>query len=288
MLKSVPKPTHSIDGQKISCDPGNPDFFNDPYPVYDAMRKIGPCFYWNEYEIWCFADHFSVNSILRDRRFGRQLPGVDRVAQAADHLKPFYAFEAGSLLELEPPDHTRLKRLINKAFISRQIETLRPKMAELAHQLIDGFEEASEVDLLSEYAEIIPVNIIAQMLGIPVENSRQLLAWSHAMVAMYQHNRSRQIEDEAVKATQEFSSFVQQIVEQRRISPASDLISHLVVEQEKGGDISDSELITTCILLLNAGHEATVHGLGNGVKALLENFPSPASLFEQPGLTEKI
>ncbi len=273
--------THTISGQSISCDPGNPEFFSNPYPVYDEMRNAGSCFFWKDYGIWCFADHASVNAILRDRRLGRQLPDVDLVELAPDHVKPFYNFESNSILELEPPAHTRLRRLINRAFISRQIETLRPKISNLTHQLIDGFEDKQKINLLTEFAEIIPVQIIAEMLGIPVSHSSQLLAWSHAMVAMYQHNRSRLIEDEAVKATEEFSQFILQIVAERRKNLSGDLISHLIEQQNKGEALSDDELVTTCILLLNAGHEATVHAIGNGVKALLENLENPTSVFRQ-------
>ena len=274
--------THTINGNRVSCDPGNPVFFNNPYPVYDEMRKIGPCFYWEEYGIWCFAGHEGVSSILRDRKLGRQLPDVDIVETAPNHLKTFYRFEANSILELEPPDHTRLRRLINRAFISRQIETLRPRIHDLAHRLIDGFEQKGSVNLLTEYAEIIPVQIIAEMLGVPVEHSDQLLAWSHEMVAMYQHNRSREIEDQAVKATKEFSEFVGDIVKVRRNNLSVDLISHLIEEQNRGEPLSDDELITTCILLLNAGHEATVHAIGNGVKTLLEQVENPTDVFKEP------
>ncbi|MCF6320891.1 MAG: cytochrome P450 [Rhizobiaceae bacterium] len=273
------KPTHKINGQIVSCDPGNPEFYNNPYPVYNEMRAIGPCFFWEEYDIWCFAHHAQVNAILRDRRFGRQLPDSDLVANAPHHLKEFYAFEANSILELEPPHHTRLRRLINRAFVSRKIETLRPKIEKLSHHLIDQFENSQPVDLLKNFAETIPVHVIADMLGIATSNSDQLLSWSHAMVAMYQHNRSRAIEEAAAAATAQFSQFILEVVAERRISPTFDLISHLIAEQNKGEALSDEELVTTCILLLNAGHEATVHAIGNGVKTLLENTNQPAALF---------
>ncbi len=264
------KSSCSVNGTHISCDPGNPEFYNNPYPAYDEMRGVGPCFFWEEYQIWCFAHHDLVNVILRDRRFGRQMPNIDLVAAAKPHLKDFYRFEANSMLELEPPDHTRLRKLVNRAFVSRKIETLRPQIEQLAHKLIDEFPQQKPVDLLQNYAQIIPVRVIAQMLGVPAEMSNQLLSWSHAMVAMYQHNRSRQIEDEAVLATREFSKYIADIVRLRRKQKKDDLISHMIAQQENGGELSDDELITSCILLLNAGHEATVHAIGNGVKALLE------------------
>ena len=273
-------PCTIVDSQ-VSCDPGNAVFFNNPYPVYDEMRAIGPCFYWQEYEIWCFARYDLVSAILRDRRFGRQISDVNHLELAADHVKPFYAFEVYSILELEPPDHTRLRRLINKSFISRKIDSFRPVIHALAHSLIDELEGNGQVNLLSEFAEIIPVQIIAKLLGVDTEHSAQLLRWSHDMVAMYQHNRSREIEEKAVVATTEFSAFIGKILDQRRADPRDDLISHLVQEQKNGEDISDEELITTCILLLNAGHEATVHAIGNGVKTLLENVDNPAALFKE-------
>lgn len=278
----------SINGEQVSCDPGNAEFYKNPYPAYDEMRKIGPCFFWEEYGIWCFARHDLVNAILRDRRFGRQIDEIDPLACAADHVKPFYKFEANSILELEPPVHTRLRRLINRAFVSRKIESLRPQIYDLAHSLIDGFETKGEANLLSEYAEIIPVQVIAKMLGVPIEKSDQLLAWSHAMIAMYQHNRSREIEEAAVCATLEFSSFVLEVVNLRRESPKDDLISHLVGEQNKGEELSDDELVTTCVLLLNAGHEATVHAIGNGIKTLLEKADDPVSLMSSQENTANI
>lgn len=280
--------THTVKGQSVSCDPGNPDFFGNPYPVYDEMRNAGPCFFWEQYNIWCFADHAGVSAILRDRRFGRELPDTDLVETAPDHLKPFYRFEANSILELEPPAHTRLRRLINRAFISRQIETLQPKITLLANQLIDRFEGNQEVNLLTEFAEIIPVQIIAEMLGVPVVHSKQLLSWSHDMVAMYQHNRSRLIEDAAVEATEAFSQFILQLVAERRKRPCDDLISHLVEQQNKGETLSDAELVATCILLLNAGHEATVHAIGNGVKALLECRQNPTLIFKGENKIEAV
>ena len=187
-----------------------------------------------------------------------------------EHLAKFYAFEENSLLEREPPVHTRLRKLVNRAFVSRQVEQLRPRIEALAHQLIDKFESDGKVDLLAEFATPIPVIIIAELLGVPVVMSDQLLDWSHKMVAMYQHNKDREIEDEAVKATLEFSAFIEGYVEKRRENPGDDLISTLIAAEEGGEHLTMDELVTTCMLLLNAGHEATVHALGNGVKTMLE------------------
>ncbi len=260
----------------VSLSPSDPEFVQNPYPTYENWHRDSPVFWWQEYGHWCFAGYEHVQALFRDRRFGREILHVASREELGwpeipEHLAKFYAFEDNSLLEREPPVHTRLRRLVNRAFVSRQVEQLRPRIETLAHQLIDKFEGDGDVDLLAEFATPIPVIIIAELLGVPVDMSDQLLDWSHKMVAMYQHNRSRDIEDDAVKATLEFSSFIETYVEKRRKNPGNDLISTLIAAEEDGEHLSMDELVTTCMLLLNAGHEATVHALGNGVKTILEH-----------------
>ncbi|MGL4441037.1 MAG: cytochrome P450 [Bosea sp. (in: a-proteobacteria)] len=269
-------PSLRINGTNVNLDPRDVAFVQDPYPVYDTVRAIGPAFFWEQYGHWCFASHDAVSALLKDRRFGRQILHVtSREAlgwpEPAPHLAPFHAAERHSLLELEPPDHARLRGLVNRAFVSRQVERLRPRIAELAHRLIDGFVARGEVDLLEAFATPIPVIVIAELLGVPPERAPDLLRWSHAMVAMYQFRRSRQIEDEAAAATKSFVAFLRDYIRDKRRRPADDLISTLIAATEAGERMSEDELISTCILVLNAGHEATVHAIGNGVKALLEH-----------------
>lgn len=271
--------------RNVSLDPGDPDFFNDPYPAYRELRKTVPVFKWEEYGYWCFARHEDVAALLRDRRFGRQILHVMSReelgwAETPSHLKPFYDFERHSLLETEPPVHTRLRGLVNRAFLSRTVERLRPRIAELAHELIDGFAEKREADLLDSFATPIPIFIIAELLGVPTELGPRLLQWSHDMVAMYQARRDEEIERKAVAATIAFSDFMRDYVRERRSRPGDDLLSHLVAAEMQGNALSEDELITTAILLLNAGHEATVHAIANGVKALLEMGHAPLEFGE--------
>jgi len=240
------------------------------------MREAGPCVLWEEYDLCCFTSHDGVNAALRDRRFGRDYSHVMSREEVGlqpipDHLKPFYDFEANSMLEMEPPAHTRLRKLVNRAFVSRQIERLHGEIEELANRLIDRFPTDAAFDLLPAYAEKIPVIVIARLLGVTEELADQLLDWSHRMVAMYQFNRSRRTEDDAVEATLAFSDFVRGFIEEKRQRPADDLITALIAATEDGAKLSMDELITTCVLLLNAGHEATVHGIGNSLKTLLQS-----------------
>lgn len=266
-----------IDAQhrRVSLDPCDEEFYSNPYPAYHAIRSRTPVFIWEEYGHWCLARHEDVNNALRDPRFGRQILHVATREELGwpetpEHLAPFYAFEQHSLLELEPPVHTRLRGLVSKAFLTRQVERLRPEITRQCHELIDRIAHQDEVDLLKAYATPIPIMVICSLLGVPVDMAPQLLAWSHDMVCMYQARRDRALEDAAVKATIAFTNFMRDYVNERRRDPRDDLLSGLIRVNEDGHALSDDELITTAILLLNAGHEATVHTLGNGIRVLLQ------------------
>ena len=275
--------------RSVDLDPREAQFYENPYPTYHELRRKVPAFKWQQYGYWCFAGHEDVNALLRDRRFGRQILHVATreelgLADVPPRLKPFYDFEQHSLLELEPPVHTRLRGLVSRAFLSRQVERLRPKIESLSNQLIDGFEKKDEVDLLSAYATSIPIVVICELLGVPTDKADQLLSWSHDMVAMYMARRDRAVEDTAVAATVAFSDYMRALVNGRRKDLRDDLLSALIRAETEGQKLSENELITTAILILNAGHEATVHSIGNGVKTLLERGvrePITESLIEE-------
>ncbi len=253
----------------LSQSPTDPAFVQNPYPFYDRARAGGDLFFWTDYNLPCATSHAAVGALLKDRRLGREAP-PEHAPKIPDHLAPFYAVEAHSMLEREPPTHTRLRGLVLRAFTSRRIAALSPEIETLAHQLIDRFPDGT-FDLLDAYARPIPVIIIARLLGVPEERADDLLRWSNAMVGMYQARRTRADEDAAIAATNAFTAFIRDYIAEKRRRPADDLISELIAAEEKGQKLSTDELITTCILLLNAGHEATVHTLGNGVKTLIEN-----------------
>lgn len=254
--------------------PTDPDFVQNPYPFYDRARATGPFFHWSDYNLTCTPNAAAVSAILRDRRFGREAP-PEWAPVIPNHLRPFYAVEAHSMLELEPPRHTRLRSLVLRAFTSRRIAALGPDITQLSHDLIDAFP-SGEVDLLRHFGQKLPVIIIARLLGVPESMADDLLRWSNAMVGMYMAGRTRATEDRAVAATEAFVAFLRGYIDARRADPRDDLITHLIAAESEGERLTTDELITTCILLLNAGHEATVHTIGNGVKTLLETA-TPAS-----------
>ncbi len=252
----------------VHQSPVDPGFVQNPYPFYDKARAEGDLVYWDDYKMVAAVSCRSVQALLKDRRFGREVPAeMQRPGPA--HLAPWLTVEAHSLLEAEPPRHTRLRALVMRAFTSRAISALEPSIDDLSHTLIDRFPE-TPFDLLDAFCTQVPVITICRLLGVPENMSPDLLRWSHDMVAMYQASRTRQTEDRAATAAADFTTFLNDYIEQRRTDPRDDLITRLIAAEEDGEKLSRDELVATCILLLNAGHEATVHSLGNGVKTALE------------------
>ncbi len=259
--------------QHLDQSPKDTEFVQNPYPFYDRARASGPFFYWTDYAMVCATSHTGVSAILRDRRFGREIPAPLQ-RPVPPHLAPFYAVEAHSMLELEPPRHTRLRRLVLRAFTSRRIAALTPEITQLCHDLIDAVP-TGPFDLLTTFAQRLPVTIIARLLGVPEDRWRDLMVWSNAMVGMYVAARTRAAEDAAVAATIAFTTFLRAHIDARRTAPADDLITHLIEAEESGDRLTTDEMISTCILLLNAGHEATVHAIGNAAKLLLQSGVRP-------------
>jgi len=253
----------------LNQSPTDPAFVQDPYTFYEKARRDTPVAYWEDYGMLAAFDHATVHALLRDKRLGREVPTELR-KPVPDHLQAFAAVEQHSMLEKEGDTHRRLRGLVLRAFTSRRIANLNDDVIEICNDLIAGFPEG-ELDLIRAYCTQLPVRVIARLLGVPEEHGDDLLRWSNAMVSMYQANRSRVIEDAANTAASEFSAFLHSYIETRRHDPRDDLITNLIAAEEDGVKLSTDELIGTCVLLLNAGHEATVHSMGNAVKTLLEH-----------------
>lgn len=258
----------------LKQNPSDPEFFNDPYTTYEMLHTKLPTFFWQDYGHWCFAAHADVTRLLRDKRLGRQILHVASREEAglpepSPRSMNFDRIDSLSMLQLEPPRHTRLRRLVSRAFVATNVERLRPWIVELANRLIDEFENKPSVDLLTSYAAPIPVAVIAKLLGVPGEMTKQLLEWSHRMVAMYQFNRNQIIEADADLAASDFESYISSLILEKKKRPADDLLSHMCSIKDEM--LSDGEVVSTTILLLNAGHEATVHQTGNAIKAISES-----------------
>ncbi len=276
----------------VSLDGSDPAFYGNPNAVYAALHAHCPTFYWEQQKQWFVTGYDHVNGLLRDRRFGRQILHIASreelgLPEPEPHIAAFDLAERYSLLELEPPEHTRLRTLVNRAFVSRHVEKMKPELEELANRLIDGFADKGEVELLSAFADIIPVTMIARMIGIPEDMGPQLLKWSHSYVRMYMFGRTRADKDAAEQAAREFSDYVKTVIAERRAEPRDDLLTHMIHTEHKGQYLTEDELVSTTIVLLNAGHEATVHQIGNSVRVILDSDYDPAELFRDETATER-
>lgn len=279
------------ENSRASAAPRDPEFFQNPYAFYAERHASQPAFFWEEYGHWCFAGFKEVSALLRDKRFGREILHVATreeigLPEPKPHVADFDLTEKYSLLNLEPPGHTRLRMLVNRAFVSRQVEQLRPRIRQLANEIIDGFEGEESVDLIKAFAAPLPAIIIAEMIGLPAEAAPQLLNWSNRMVTMYMYGVTRETELDANKAAADFMTYLRDVITERRRVPREDLLTHMLTAEQGGEKLSDDEVMSTAILLLNAGHEATVHTTGNGVKSILESGLDPKALFATPEQTE--
>ena len=271
---------------RVRLDPHDAAFVQDPYAAYAFFHDRARAFFWEDFGFWCFAGYDDVNRLLRDRRLGRERPGGYRNfpegADARRHLAAFDAVEAHSLLELEAPVHTRLRTLVNRAFVSRQVERLRPKAEALAHRLVDGFEADGGAELISAFATPIPATIIAEMMGLAAETGPQLVSWSNDMVRMYMHAPTPADAERANASARDFSTFIREQARRVRADPGDDLLSVLTSAHDDGDRLSEDELVSSAILLLNAGHEATVHQTGNAVRAILKQGGDPHRFLATP------
>jgi cytochrome P450 len=259
-------------------DPYSPEFLDDPYPIYARLREESPAFYDPMWELTFFTRHDDVTAILKDRdRFGRDFRHrlePDEVDQ--DLYRRIYPpqwptwarYIRESFIDLEPPRHTRLRRLVSKAFTRRSSEAFRPRLEEAAARIVDRAIESGTLDVIEDFATPIPVAMIAELMGIPAEDHQQVLDWSHTIVKVFDQNVSEADGDAAESATGDFVAYLEEVVETRRTHRGEDLISSMVDVEDAGDTLTDEEIVGTSILTLNAGHEATVHAIGNGLLAL--------------------
>ena len=243
----------------------------DPYPHFEAERRQHPVAWHEETARWLTFDHASADAVLRDRRLGR----LWRDKEPTTRFEPFNLLHRNQMMENEPPDHTRLRRLVAGAFARGHVERLRPRVRELAAHLL-GQVDRDDFDVIGEYAEPLPVLVIAELLGVPADLAPELRAWSQAIVKMYEVAPDQEQQDAAVEAADRFATTIRDIARDRATSPRDDLISDLVAARVSAGADADSvrlsedEVVASAVLLLNAGHEASVNVFGNGLVSMLQ------------------
>jgi len=262
----------------VDVDFTDPEFLLDPYPGLALLRERGPVSRHAPTGRWVAADHASVQAVLRDRRLGR----FWRDREPAELYEPFNLLHRAQMMENEPPVHTRLRSLVAQAFTRGHVERLRPAIAAEAAALLAA--AGDEFDLLAEVAEPLAVTVIAELLGVPVADRHRLRPWSAAIVRMYEVTRTPATEAAALTACREFADYLRDLAGRRRAEPRDDLISHLVAVRDGTDRLSADELVASAILLLNAGHEASVNAFGGGVVALLRHPAQLARLRADRGL----
>ena len=274
----------------IDWQPEDPATLADPYAIFSRMRDEDPCHWSPRLRSWVLTRYDDVRAVLLDkdrlssdrlRPYFASLPGpeAERIASIVRYLSQWMVFQ-------DPPDHTRLRRLIGRVFHARSMQAMRPQVQEIAQWLLQHLEGRERIDLIADYAGPLPCLVIMALLGVPREDLAEVKRMSDEMALFIGSSRtSPEKYDTAEAATREMAAFFQRLADARRARPEADLLSELVHLQDESGDrLADDELIGTCIMLLFAGHETTTNHIANGLHALMR-FPGEAArLRAEPGL----
>lgn len=257
----------------------DPAFIADPYPEFARLRALGEVHRHDGLGLWIAVSHPAASAVLRHRDLGR----IWTDATPAERFASFNMLHRNSLLENEPPAHTRLRRLVSAAFARGHVERLRPAVEALAARLVATLAVRittdGEADLLEHLAQPLPVMVITELLGIPESDGPRLVAWSNSIVKMYEYGIDEGRQLAAERAAARFAGYLRALAARRSADPGDDLLSHLIASE-----LTEDEVVATAVLLLMAGHEATVNVLGNGTYALLTHREQWQRLVADPGL----
>ncbi|MEO0918192.1 MAG: cytochrome P450 [Pseudomonadota bacterium] len=251
----------------VEQSPSDPVFVGNPYRKYTEWRALGDFVFWSDYNLPVATTYAAVSQALRHPLLGRAVP-KELTEPVSPGLAAFQALEAHSLLEIEPPDHTRIRREAMKAFAGPQIALIAPVISQFADRLIDNFP-THPFDLIEAYSKPLAAHTITAFLGTSTDDAAMLQAWSSDMVAMYQARRDEEVERRAEAASLAMTEYMREVIAHRQRNLGKDFLSQLIGFQSVGG-MSMPELISTAVLLLNAGHEATVHAVGNSIPMLID------------------
>jgi cytochrome P450 len=275
----------------LEFNPLSPEFQANPYPYYDMLRENMPILFFSDWGNWFLTRHEDNVAALKDARFGRDILSImtrEEMGWQEDppHLRPLYQMQEEWMLLRDPPDHTRLRTLVHKAFTPRMIERLRERAEAITNDLIDKAQANGGMDLIDEFALLLPVTVIAEMLGVPVSDYAMLHQWSTGLAHTLEMAQSPEVAERGAEVTVEFSAYIREMIAERRKNPQEDLISALVATEAEGDKLSEDEMVSMCILLLFAGHETTVNLIGNGTLALLRNPDQWEKLKADPSLVK--
>jgi hypothetical protein len=266
----------------VHFHPMDPAFIDDPYPTYHRLRTADPV-HASPLGFWVLTRYEDVVAVLRDPRFIKE-PIAAVVAARFGAVTPGSPL---SMLDRDPPDHTRLRGLVSKAFTPRVVELMRPDVQQIVDGLLDEAADARAMDLIEDFAYPLPVTVICQLLGVPVADRVRFRSWGLDIARGLDGillPRDSEIHQKSADARRALTDYFRDLIAERRTSPRADLLSGLIAAEEAGDRLSEDELLATCILLLVAGHETTVNLVGNGTLALLRHPDELRRLRENPGL----
>jgi len=266
-------------------DPLSPEFIRDPYPHYELLRRTDPV-HLTPHAMYLVSRHADVSNVLRDKRFGKDF--VERSTRRYGPKimeEPIFRSMSHWMLQQDPPDHSRLRSLVVKAFTARRVEDMRPRIQQVVDQTLDRVAPRGHMDLIEDFAFRLPVTIICDMLGIPEEHREVFYSGSRdggRILDPVPMTPAEIAQGNAANAMAQM--YFQQLFELRRKQPGDDLTTQLVQAEEDGSKLSNEELTANIILLFGAGHETTVNLIGNGVLALHRNPDQLALLKARPEL----
>jgi unspecific monooxygenase len=279
-----------VDNGEIAFDPSDEAFRRNPYPRYAELREQ-PTLPRSKDGLWVLTRHDDVLAAVRDDRLSshpRHAPdGRGRRAGEGEDAPQIPLIGDGTIeimLLADAPDHTRLRRLANKAFTPRAVEALRPRIVELVDGMLDAAAERGSFDVMADLAEPLPVMVICDLLGVPVEDQAQFKPWSESIGRMLDPDVPAEQLQQAIPAVMGFVQYFATLIEERRSTPADDLLSALILAESEGEKLTQPELFAMIILLFIAGHETTTNLIGNGTLALLRNPAELAALRDDPSL----
>jgi cytochrome P450 len=267
----------------MQFDPRDPTFRLDPYPTYALLRDHAPIYYWPDWAIWFVSTHADCATLLRDPRLGREELGMAALPPSQSALDMMMS---NWMLLRDPPDHTRLRGLVHKAFTPRMVAQLQGRIQSIADGLLDQVQDQGQMDLVADYAYPLPVTVICALLGVPAADYPRFHVWSDAIARALDLTDVTEIYDRASVAAGQLTAYLDDLLTERRKQPQADLFSALVAVEEQGQQLSREELFATCALLLIAGHETTVNLIGNGTLAMLRNRSQWDLLVANPDLAE--
>lgn len=270
---------------KFRFNPFLPEFHANPYRIYTRLRSEDPV-HMSVLGVWIISRYADVVQALRDPRFSSAQSHISRYSKQQGTLSPVAALSGQCLFFRDPPDHTRLRKLVSKAFNARAIEKMRPRIEEFVNELIDRVEGAGKMDIITDFSRPLPVRTISELLGIPETDRSQLKQWSHWLAHIFDPMKSSHIGQQVNQAVVEFRDYLINLIAKRRQQPQPDLISALIQARDEQDKLTENELLVTCMLLFASGEETTVNLIGNGMLSLLRHQDQLEMLKQNPCLIQ--